>query len=222
MSQEDHDSHVMLKPRRLIRGEITYSAAKEKDANILHELGYREQKIRFFTHLYRNRELIKTIVAHHLGLASIDACHVVDVEDWIHGSFNVCIRVDIDDPRTNSEKQVMIWFPLPYRIGESPCPGNADEKVRCEVGTYAWISEKCPEVPIPHLFGFGLSNGKTVWLLLLSVAGGNDSHSTSLPIWMGFLFSHETFNAYAGGFCSYYAIQSHPYMSKTASKTKPR
>ncbi|PLN84892.1 hypothetical protein BDW42DRAFT_183365 [Aspergillus taichungensis] len=161
MSQEqDHVSHVALKPRRLIRGEITYSAAKEKDTNILHELGYREQKIQFFTRLYKNRELIKNLVAHHLGITS-DACRVVDVEDWIHGSFNVCIRVDIDNPKPNTEKQVMIRFPLPYRIGESPCPGNADEKVRCEVGTYAWVSEKCPDVPIPRLHGFGLSNGKT-------------------------------------------------------------
>lgn len=153
----------------MVRGEITYSAAKEKDANIFHEVGYREQKIQFFTRLYRNRELVRNLVAHHLGLTS-DACHVVDVEDWVHGSFNVCIRVDIDNPRRNAEKQVMIRFPLPYRIGENPCPGNAYEKDRCEVGTYAWISEKCPDVPIPHLHGFGLFNGETVWFLLLSVA----------------------------------------------------
>jgi hypothetical protein len=71
----------------LVRGEITYAAAKEQDSNILHQLGYREQKIRYFTYLYRDRKLIETIVAHHLGLISADACHIVDVEDWIHGSF---------------------------------------------------------------------------------------------------------------------------------------
>lgn len=62
-----------LKPRRLLRGEITYAAAQEQDANILHQLGYRDRKIRFFTHLYRNRELIKDIVACHLGLGTADA-----------------------------------------------------------------------------------------------------------------------------------------------------
>lgn len=86
----------MLKRRRLLRREITYAAAKEQDSNILHELGYRDQKIRYFTHLYQSRKLIQTIMAHHLGLASADICHIVNVEDWIHGSFNVCIRVNVD------------------------------------------------------------------------------------------------------------------------------
>ncbi|RJE26604.1 Phosphotransferase enzyme family [Aspergillus sclerotialis] len=90
------------------------------------------------------RQLIKKLVARHLGLGSADACHVVDVEDWIHGSFNVCIRVDVIDPEGNLRRQVMIRFPLRYRIGEDYCPGNADEKVRCEVGTYAWLKENCP------------------------------------------------------------------------------
>lgn len=89
MSQTHDAPAVTLKPRRLLDGEITYSAATEKETNILHELGYRDQKILYFTHLYWNRKLIKTIVAHHLGLASADTCHLVDVEDWIHGSFNV-------------------------------------------------------------------------------------------------------------------------------------
>ncbi|KAL1885234.1 hypothetical protein Plec18167_001891 [Paecilomyces lecythidis] len=150
-----------LEKRPLLRGEITYTSAKGKDSNILHELGYREQKIRYFTHLYRNRKLIETIVAHHLGLPSADVCHIVDVEDWVHGSFNVCIRVNVDGHGQDPGKQLMIRFPLPYRIGELCSPGNADEKVRCEVGTYAWLQKNCPTVPIPQLYGFGLSTGET-------------------------------------------------------------
>lgn len=146
-----------LKPRLLLRGEITYDSAKEKDANILHELGYREQKIRFFTHLYRNRKLIESTAAHHLNFAA-KSCRMVDVEDWIHGSFNVCIRIDVDSPR----KQLMMRIPLPYRIGENCFPGNSDEKVRCEAGTYAWLQDNCPAVHIPHLYGFGLSTGQAV------------------------------------------------------------
>jgi hypothetical protein len=84
------------------------------------------------------------------------------VEEWIHGSFNVCIRVDVGGQERNSAKQLMVRFPLPYRIGEDCCPGNADEKVRCEAGTYAWLEENCATVPIPQLYGFGLSNGQTV------------------------------------------------------------
>lgn len=161
MSQ-DHDATTMLKPRRLLRGEITYAAAKEQDANILHQLGYWDQRVKYFTHLCRSRKLIQKIVSHHLGLASADTCHVVDMEDWIHGSFNVCIRVDVDAQRRDFTKQLMIRFPLPYRVGENFCPGNVDEKVCCEVGTYAWLQENCPTVPIPQLYGFGLSTGQTV------------------------------------------------------------
>ncbi|KKZ64744.1 hypothetical protein EMCG_09348 [[Emmonsia] crescens] len=178
----------MLKPRRLLRGEIAYSAAKNQDANILHELGYRDQRIRYFTHLYRNRKLIEAIVAHHLGLTSADTCHLVDVKDWIDGSFNVCIRVDIDGRERDGGNKLMIRFPLPYRVGEDPCPGNADEKIRCEAGTYAWLQENCPDVPIPHLYGFGLSTGQTFTVLdnLPFIARANQYLRRHLLKWLGY------------------------------------
>lgn len=50
MMSQDIDPRGMLK-RRLLRGEITYATAKEQDANILHQLGYRDQKIRYFTEI---------------------------------------------------------------------------------------------------------------------------------------------------------------------------
>lgn len=113
MSQ-DHHSPAGLKSRRLFRGEITYAAATEQDANILHQLGYRDERVRYFTYLYRNRKLIESIVSNHLGLASAERCHLVDVEDWIHGSSNVCIRVDVDGQGQAPKTQFMIRFPLPY------------------------------------------------------------------------------------------------------------
>lgn len=197
------DSPTPLKARPLLRGEITYSEAKEKDANILHELGYSDQRVKFFTHLYRSRKLIQAIVAHHLGLASAEGCHVVDVEDWIHGSFNVCIRVDIDvdSQQQNSEKQLMIRFPLPYRIGENCCPGNADEKVRCEAGTYAWIQQNCPTVPIPHLYGFGLSTGQTVCPLIMYFLIIILAYNSSSPSSTAYLGSNGPFSVYAVGSC---------------------
>ena len=60
------------------------------------------------------------------------------------------------------DKQLIIRFPLPYRIGENTHPGNADEKVRCEAGTYAWIEENCADITIPKLYGLRLSTGQTV------------------------------------------------------------
>lgn len=58
----------MPRTRLLLRGEITYSSAKE--TNVLHTLGYWDQQARFFNHLYEHRNLIRAVAAHHLGLDS--------------------------------------------------------------------------------------------------------------------------------------------------------
>lgn len=80
----------MLKTRRLLREDITYSAAKDKEVNILHRLTYHDQKTQFFGLLNSKRSWVSAIVAHHLNLQSSDACQVADIGDWPHGSFNVC------------------------------------------------------------------------------------------------------------------------------------
>ncbi|KAL4779890.1 hypothetical protein BJX76DRAFT_364824 [Aspergillus varians] len=148
----------MLRTRQLLRREITYSSAKEEEINILHQLGYHDKQIAFFSHLNNHQDWIKNTVAHHLNLNPSDICHVSKVEDWLHGSFNVCIPVTVS---TRSTKRVLLRLPLPYRVGEDFMPGNGDEKVRCEAGTYAWLQKNCPDVPIPELYGFALSTGET-------------------------------------------------------------
>ena len=154
----------MLRTRRLPREEITYSTAQSRELNILHKLGYYEQRNQFFSHISQNHDWIKAIVAHHLGLKSPDACLVTDEEEWFHGSFNVCVPVVISSwkGREQPSQRVLIRFPLPYRVGEAFRPGNGDEKVRCEAGTYTWLQKNCPDIPIPRLYGFGLSTGETV------------------------------------------------------------
>ncbi|PYH46994.1 uncharacterized protein BP01DRAFT_414879 [Aspergillus saccharolyticus JOP 1030-1] len=114
---------------------ITYPSAKEGEVNVLHQLSYYDKQ---------KRTLLRII----LNLNSPDACHVC----------KVCIPVTVC---TRSAKQVILRLPLPYRLGEEFMPGNGDEKVRCEAGTYAWLQKNCPDVPIPVLYGFGLSNGET-------------------------------------------------------------
>ncbi|KKZ66798.1 hypothetical protein EMCG_07516 [[Emmonsia] crescens] len=149
----------MPRTRRLLRDrEITYSAAKEQELNILHQLGYYEQQTKFFSHIHDRQNWIRAVVAHHLGLKSASACRVAEEENWLYGSFNVCVPVSID---CWDGKRVLIRFPLPYRVGEAVRPGNGDEKIRCEAGTYAWLQENCPDVPIPSLYGFALSTGET-------------------------------------------------------------
>ncbi|PWY96296.1 hypothetical protein BO94DRAFT_591969 [Aspergillus sclerotioniger CBS 115572] len=148
----------MSETRRLLRREITYESAKEKEENVLHQLGYYHQQARFFAHLDAHRSWIESVVAHHLGLKSRTECRVVETDHWLHGSFNVCIPIILGDCIQNC---VLVRLPLPYRIGEAFQPGNSDEKVRCEAGTYAWLQENCPDVPIPRLYGFALSTGES-------------------------------------------------------------
>jgi hypothetical protein len=62
-----------------------------------------------------------------------------------HGSFNICLPVYIDNWRKRPGGRVMIRFPLPFKVGDSNYPGNAEEKMRCEAATYTWIRETCPD-----------------------------------------------------------------------------
>lgn len=154
----------MPKTLRLLREEITYSKAQREEVDILHRLQYYDRQREFFAGLSDNRDWIKAVIAHHLRLPSTDLCQVADVGDWLHGSFNVCVPVSINDweARTQSGSRVLLRLPLPYRLGEEFRPGNSDEKIRCEAGTYAWLQENCPDIPIPRLYGFATSDGETV------------------------------------------------------------
>ncbi|KAL2256487.1 hypothetical protein VTK26DRAFT_1598 [Humicola hyalothermophila] len=140
----------------LLTGKITLSEALDEEDNILEKLSYPEKRLDFCAYLYTHANDIKAIVAHHVAVTR-ESCKIPWVDEWLHGSFNICIPVYI-----NGVKRVMIRFPLPYKIGESTHSGNAEEKLRCEVATYAWIQSNCPSIPIPRLWGFGFPNGQAV------------------------------------------------------------
>lgn len=150
----------------LIRGSVTLEAALEKEEDMLLELDYPDQRADFFLSIYQHREDVAKLVSRHLGLASSETCRLGDVNEWLHGSFNVCIPIYVAKQDQQPEKRAMIRFPLPYKIGESKFPGNVDEKLRSEAATYIWIHENCPDVPIPALWGFGLVGGKSVCKLI--------------------------------------------------------
>ncbi|KXG46373.1 uncharacterized protein PGRI_052290 [Penicillium griseofulvum] len=151
-----------MSKRRLLRREVTYSDVKDEELNILPQLDYYAKQVQFFTHLRDKSDWMRAVVAHHLNLSSPDVCEVSAIEDWLHGSFNLCVPITIG---SQQNKRVLLRFPLPYRVGEAYNPGNGDEKIRCEVGTYAWLQENCSEIPIPQLYGFALSSGEVFTLL---------------------------------------------------------
>ncbi|EEP78674.1 predicted protein [Uncinocarpus reesii 1704] len=144
----------------LLNGSITLSTALRKDDDYLLLLSYPKKRLEFYLYLYQRRSTIKTIAARHLGLPE-DGCRLGEVEEWIHGSFNLCIPVYIDDSIKFRARRVIIRIPLPYKLGETQYPGNVEEKLRCEVATYIWIRNNCPAVPIPRLFGFAFSENQS-------------------------------------------------------------
>ena len=147
----------------LLRGTTTLEAALKQEENMLFDLAYPEQRLDFFVWLKTHRKDIEDTVSYHLGLTGSEICRLGEVREWIHGSVNVCIPVYVDNWNKHPGRRVLIRFPLPYKIGEFTCPGNADEKLRCEAATYIWIRDHCPNIPIPCLWGFGFVNGQIVW-----------------------------------------------------------
>lgn len=154
---------VHLKQRlELIRREISLSDALSDEDDILQELTYPEARIHFAAHLLRNKKDILSIVASHLN-TRIEDCTLSPVEEWRHGSFNICIPVHV---KWKGYARVLFRVPLPYKIGEEKEPGKIDEKVRCEAATYIYIQTTCADVPIPRLWGFGFTDGFNVSLVL--------------------------------------------------------
>ncbi|KAM0741640.1 hypothetical protein ACQRIT_004497 [Beauveria bassiana] len=151
--------------RSLLSGPITFSNAKGRAANVLEALLYPQRKLAFYDYIERRRDLVAEVIAHHFGVKPSEI-QVSPQIWWRHGSFNLCIPFTIiakmtdPDVLPNVPPYAFIRFPLPYRVGEAAHPGNSDEKVRCEAATYAWMEENCPDVPIPKLFGFGLSTNE--------------------------------------------------------------
>lgn len=133
---------------------------EDEDDNMLVKLQQEPWRQAFFDDLQSQIPNICGIVSHHLSLSLFQQCEVSDRSEWLYGSFNVCIPINV----TNWRKQrLLLRCPLPYMLGG---PDGLDEKIRCEAATFAWISENCPRVPIPHLWGFGLPNGSSVCLVI--------------------------------------------------------
>ena len=142
-------------------GYITYESAIKKDKNIIHEATYPQARRQLFQKLRDQRGKIQGIIRHHLKLRDEDTCIVKD--QWIRGSFNVCIPVEV---RSASFNQKLIFrCPMPHKLAEATYPGTIDEKQSSEVGAYIWMQEHCPDIPLPQLYGFGFSDNRHVSVL---------------------------------------------------------
>jgi len=158
------DPSTLVTTLRTLDGEITLDAALEEEQDMLQRLTYSDKRINFLVYLLDHSAEIEAVVSYHLGLSETGSCHLAPLDDWIHGSFNMCLPVYVKNWKKRPEKRVMIRFPLPYKVGEDESSGNAEEKLRCEAATYIWIQENCPDVPIPQLWGFAFQDNQCVSL----------------------------------------------------------
>ncbi len=96
---------------------ITYESAIKKDENIINEATYPRARKQLFQKLWDQRATIQDIVRHHLRLRDGDACIVED--QWIRGSFNVCIPVEVRStgrPLTSSPEYAGHSIPRVIRV----------------------------------------------------------------------------------------------------------
>jgi hypothetical protein len=142
------------------RFPITYESALKTDANMIHEAGYVTATKALYVALWKARPTLEALTRHHLSLSSRAICTVARPIDWIRGDFNVCIPVEVQS--TGSCRKFMIRCAMPHKLAEAKHPGTVNEKVACEVGMYVWMQEKCRDIPIPRLYGFGFSDHRHV------------------------------------------------------------
>lgn len=146
---------------RLLNGPMTLQSALNTDENIIHEANYVAATEELYTTLWKEKETIEALTKHHLDLGVRDSCCVGFPKFWIRGAFNVCIPVKVKSSGTDDRK-VFFRCAMPHKLAEAENPGTMDEKVACEVASYVWMQEKCPDIRIPLLYGFGFSDGRYV------------------------------------------------------------
>jgi hypothetical protein len=154
MTSDNTSNVAVVDPPRA--AAITYSWAKRQDANILNHLAYRSAQEQLVQDLWNRRQAICALTKLHLHLSDRDTCEVLPSSEWIVGSFNVCIPVEVKSGSVR--KKYMMRCPMPHKHAESRYPGTVEEKIRCEVGTFIWMQEQCPNIPTAFLYGFGFSH----------------------------------------------------------------
>ncbi|BCS25384.1 uncharacterized protein APUU_50095A [Aspergillus puulaauensis] len=133
---------------------VSFAEALDRSDDILHKIDLPDKQRKFKDFLTDHKKEIEGLVKLHRNSRDAD---MLKSSGWTYGRHSVCIPVRVKSNPTTIHS--IFRVPLPYRVGEERRPGNADEKVRCEVATYLWIRENCPEIPIPHLYGYGFQRG---------------------------------------------------------------
>ncbi|KAK4151607.1 hypothetical protein C8A00DRAFT_45227 [Chaetomidium leptoderma] len=136
---------------------IGFTYAQESEEDIIQRIAWHSSAVSATAHLKRQSEqgLISSLAAHHLRIEAT-RCVVEPTKNWPFGSFNQCVPIGVHDPSTGTAgSRLLLRVPMAHRL-----TGMVDEKMRCEVATYIWMQENCPDIPIPRLYGFGFPDGR--------------------------------------------------------------
>ncbi|KAL2068344.1 hypothetical protein VTL71DRAFT_16442 [Oculimacula yallundae] len=144
--------------RQLNGPPLTCSEALNADSNFILEAKYVPETEAFYNKLWAERNTMDFIIRHHLGLSEKVICTIAEQHEWMRGFFNVCVPIEVQYPDSTKTKKLILRCAMPHKLAEAHNPGSVDEKMGCEVGAYAWIQERCPEIRVPHLYGFAFSN----------------------------------------------------------------
>lgn len=138
----------------------TYEDALDTDRNLIHQAQCRRETEAQFRQLEGEGRTMRALVKHHLNLT--DACAITPSpkSKWLAGSFNVCIPIEVRS--TKGRLDLMLRCSMPHKLAEARYPGSVNEKMSCEVATYAWMQEHCSDIRIPHLHGFGFADNRKV------------------------------------------------------------
>lgn len=142
------------------RKPITYESALKKDANIISQTAHFQAAEELCQTLWDQKHTIQALVKYHLRLGSRDTCIVKAQDQWIRGSFNICIPVEVRSTRFH--KKFIFRCPMPHKLAEDKYPGTVDEKLSSEVGMYVWMQDRLPHIRIPYLYAFGFSDHRHV------------------------------------------------------------
>lgn len=140
--------------------DCTFEEALKDENDMLRRLQFTGKRLKIAWILHSHKEDIEKIVAHHLGI-SLTECKAKTLETK-NGSFNICVPVDVTTSSSLVPKKVYFRTPLAHKVGESDHPGNAEEKLRCEIAMYLWLEARHHRVPIVLLRGYSFGKGTAV------------------------------------------------------------
>lgn len=142
------------------RHPVTVDDARDSEKDYIMLWKHGEEMIKLYKQVYKHRDQIKALTRHHLQLRK-ETITIAPMKEWTHGTFNLCIPIEVK--YSHACRKFMFRCPMPHKLA-----GTVNEKMGCELGAYVWMQEKCPDIRIPYLYGFGFSGSYVSFLIQLS------------------------------------------------------